>query len=148
MMRKSPIIILFLIFLAGASQAQEVKFPVPIYPGETFTVPMKYDTLFWLLKNSQYNNALEKARALAIADTMISTLKMKNSRLSQIIAEKDSLIKINQQGYEHYKELWRKTDHELEKAELKYIGQFKAGLTGFYIGSLLTILAGAAIHYF
>jgi len=142
-------IILFLLsFVILSAEAQEVKFPVPIYPGETFTVPIKYDTLFWLLKDSQYQTALAKAQKLVIADSTIKILRMKNDRLERIVAEKDSVLKITQEGYEHYKELWRQTDFKLEKAELKNIGQFRAGLTGFYIGSLLTIIAAGAINAF
>ncbi|MEJ2634574.1 MAG: hypothetical protein P8184_04710 [Calditrichia bacterium] len=136
MFRYSIITILFFPAFLMA-QDRPPDFPFPIFRGQTFTVPAGYDTL-WILKHNQYKNAIKKAEMLNIADSTNTLLRLKNEKLFQIISAKDSLIALNRLGYLHYRNLWDKTDRELEKAEIKNLGKWRAAFTGFMMGSVLT----------
>ena len=127
---------------------QGMKFPQPLHPGETITIPAGFDTLYWLLKNSQYNMAIQTAQKLEIADSTIVKFKANELNYKKVIAEKDSIVQAYKEGYDHYKVLWEETDVKLEKAEIKNLGLWRMAFTGFYIGTILTILAGAAINIF
>jgi hypothetical protein len=141
--------LLTLISIAFSSvHSQGIEFPQPLYPGEKITIPAGYDTLYWLLKNSQYNKAIQTAKKLEIADATIDKFEANELNYKNLIAEKDSMIQAYKKGYDHYKVLWEETDVKLEKAEIKNLGQWRMAFTGFYLGTILTILAGAAISIF
>lgn len=124
--------------MAGALNAQEreIPFPVPVLPGERFTVPSNLDTL-WLLKHAQYKRALKLAKKSEIDSTMVALLEQKQALLSEIITQKDSIIALQRAGYVHYRELWDKTDRELEAVEIQN-GKLKRS-------RILFALVGAAL---
>ncbi len=132
--------------MAGALNAQEreIPFPVPVLPGERFTVPANLDTL-WLLKHTQYKRALKLAKKSEIDSTMVALLEQKQALLSEIITQKDSLIALHREGYVHYRELWDKTDRELEAVEIQN-GKLKRSRILFALVG--AVLGAAAVKVF
>ena len=136
---------------------QENDFPYPMAPGDRYgarTVGSK-DTLLVVTYN-QLNSLLLKGDELELSKRekelllkKISLLEKKSDKLQEknilfqtIIAEKDTLIRLNREGYMHYRNLWDRTNHELEKAEIKNTGRWKLFGYGFYTGTIVTIIGG------
>ena len=80
-MRKIYLLLIILLSINFGSFAQ--KFPIPVRPGDTiniitrnklFNLPAKNDTL-WILKNTQLQNAIIKAKNLELSELEITELK-------------------------------------------------------------------------
>ena len=76
------------------AQNSEVEFPVPLRPGVTFTIPAGYDTLFWLLKNTQFEKA-QNVPKIAEIDRMENVLlKKKIDLLGQKVLKQQEKISL------------------------------------------------------
>ncbi len=141
-----------LILLVTCSSLYAQKFPIPVKPGDTlilktnkgnFNLPAKADT-FWILKNSQLQSAISKARKLDIEQQEVLELKKQKSILKEIVIENDSLISIVKKDRDFYKKNWEicETDFQVvaRKAKrrriftrLSVIAIPVAFIVGFYI---------------
>lgn len=139
------VILLFPMVFASLGMVHAQELPLPVYSGESFTVPANYDTV-WILKNSQYNRAIKIAMKQEIDSSSAALLEQKVILLNQIIAEQDSLITLNRQGYLHYRDLWQTTDLKLEEAEIKASHRWRWGTYGFYIGVGLSAIVFTSIN--
>jgi hypothetical protein len=139
-------ILIFLLFSASSlfAQGEESSFPFYVLGGERFTVPAKYDTV-WVLNHNQYKNAIKTAIKQDLDSTMAAILARKTQLLNEILAEKDSVIALNREGYLHYRDLWEETDLKLEEAEIKAAQRWRFGLYGFYIGVGLSAVIFTAL---
>ena len=144
-MKNGWILLLLFCLLPFSAPAQEIVFPHPVKPGETFTAPDRIDTLFWVLKDSQYETAKNKAKELILADSIITILKKKNMKLCEIIVKKDSTISDLNIGYDRYKQKWLECDIELEKAEISIVGLKKSRLLFGIIGLAVGVAGGALL---
>ncbi len=106
---------LFLVLLLIAGFIYGQKFPIPVKPGDTlvlktvkgnYNFPTKTDT-FWILKNSQLQNAISKARKLDLSEQEVLELKRKNSILKEVGIEKDSLVSVVKKDRDFYQEKWK-----------------------------------------
>lgn len=143
------ILILFLLSIGGQLFAQAPvkldRFPIPLLPGDEFTIQEEYvinDSVFkvdqlWLLKNSQYKTALKIAKKQEIDSARVSLLAQQVAIHKQIGAEKDSIIALNRAGYLHYRDLWNETDRKLEEEEIKSARNFR---WGFYVGAAVSVV--------
>ncbi len=138
-------ILFFFTFMLSIVQAQEVKFPVPLIPGDRFTIRNEYngspvDTL-WLLKDSQLRRFIVRAMKQEIDSARAALL---TEQVGLFRRKTEALQKINQlrtEGYEHYKKLWLKTDKELESAEIRAERNLKLGFAaGILVSAALVIL--------
>lgn len=127
------------LFLTAELHAQ-VQFPVPVLPGERFTVPTNLDTL-WLLRNSQFKRAVKIAKKAEIDSATAALLEQKTVLLNEILVEKDSLIALNRKGYIHYRDLWEKTDRELEEVEVKNDKLKRSRMMFALVGAVLGAVA-------
>lgn len=124
---------------------QDIEFPHPLEPGQKFTAPANLDTLFWVLKSSQYDRALKNAAELENANETIQTLELKAANQQEIITKKDSTIADLNEGFERYKDLWEETDRKLEESEVKVLKlrrfTFLSGILGIGAGIAIGALA-------
>jgi peptidoglycan hydrolase CwlO-like protein len=91
---KSLVVILFF-SSALFAQDQTVSFPVPLRPGVTFTIPAQFDTLFWLLKNSQYEQARLSSQEAKTTGDLLTKYEARNTLLNtkiQKLQEKIGLL--------------------------------------------------------
>lgn len=138
------IVITLALSMAAFAQAPDSGFPLPIEGGRTFEVPRGFDYV-WLLTHSQYKEAVKQGRKLELADSINVLLELKNEKLQDVIAEKDSIITLSQRGYHHYRDLWQQTDRELEEAEIKAAKRWRFAVVGFMVGAGAAALTGAAL---
>jgi len=119
-MKKSFLVVLFFhIIIVGFSQ----KFPIPVKPGDSLIIKLekyKYeikvenDTL-WVMKNSQLQNAIIKAKKLQICEEEIVEYKKNTSFLKEQSIEKDSLISILKKDRDFYQKSWKECDTDIQK---------------------------------
>jgi hypothetical protein len=140
-MLKISVFVIAALCLTANAGSQE--FPKPLKPGERF-VATAADTLFWVLKSSQYDKAIQNGLELRKANEMIETLEQQNQAFRNIIVKKDSTITDLTAGYERYKTMWEETDKKLEDAEVRILKQrrrsFVIGILGLAVGGVFGAL--------
>jgi Flp pilus assembly protein TadB len=75
---------------------------------------LKDDTL-WVMKNSQLQNAIIKAKKLEVCEEEISEYKNQISLHKQKDAEQDSLIKILTKDRDYYMNTWNICEQDIQK---------------------------------
>lgn len=125
--------------------AAQETFPHPLRPGERFRAPADVDTLFWVLKNTQYERALKNAISLRLADSTNGLLRGKITRLKAVTVEQDSIIADLRSGYDRYKEKWEACDRSLEESEVAAAKLRRrwiyTGVGGVAVGVVIGLLA-------
>jgi hypothetical protein len=117
-MKKLFLILIFLLPILVFGQ----KYPISVRPGDTliiiskktYTLPLKDDTL-WVMKNSQLQNAIIKAKKLEVCEEEISEYKNQISLHKQKDAEQDSLIKILTKDRDYYMNTWNICEQDIQK---------------------------------
>jgi len=135
--------IALLFCLANKTTAQE--FPLPLKPGKQFSGSARVDTLFWVLKNNQYNNCLKNTTALKKNEEITKTLQQEVVEIKKVVAVKDSAIADLTTGYERYKTKWETTDKDLEKSRIKVVKLRKRSFIMATVAALLGFFAGLAL---
>ena len=141
---------LFFCLFAGSLIAQEagqVEYPFYVLPGEQFRVPSNSDTL-WVFDHHTYKNAVKMALRSEMTDSLNYYFELKNQKLQEVIVNKDSIIAVTGRGYVHYRDLWDKTDRELEEAEIKAAQRWRFALWGFVVGGTVATITGFAVKNF
>ncbi len=133
-------LVIFVSHLFG--QENKTNYPIPVPAGSTIELP-KTQTFYWILKDSQYKQAVKIAMRHEFDSTKISLLKQKIDLYDQVKAEKDTIVYFFKYGYIHYRDRWEKTFVELEKAEIKASQRWLFFETGLIIGVLAIITVNA-----
>ncbi len=134
--------LIVLLMLGCFCHAQEIKYPYSIVGDgkEAFIFPAGTDT-FWVLKHSQYINAVANTEKLKLSEQQLKLTKQKMEIRSEILQLKTGIIDSVKWGYEHYKDLWLQTDKKLEDAEIEASRNWMY----FGVGAILGIIAGLNI---
>lgn len=98
------------------------KYPIVVRPGDTltikgkknYTIPLKEDTL-WVMKNSQLQNAIIKAKKLEICEEQITEYKKEIDLHKQKDSEQDSLINILKKDRDYYMNNWNTCETDIQK---------------------------------
>ena len=115
-------ILISTLFLIVAIQIFAQKFPIPVRSGDTlqivkadaiYNVPVK-DTL-WILKNSQFQNALIIAKKNELCEEEVLEYKGLVDLLKEQGAEKDSLTVILKKDRDYYQNIWKTCDEDIVK---------------------------------
>jgi len=97
------------------------------------------------LKDSQYKNAVTKAKELKLANEQIKEMAARNELQNTKSKEKDSLISIITKDRDYYKKNWETTEEDLKTmigksnrqkmmTRLSLAGVVVAFIVGFFIG--------------
>lgn len=144
-MRPALICIVLVFLCPMLLHAQDIEYPHPLKPGKNFKGSAAVDTLFWVLKSTQYNNCLRNTLDLKTSKSLNEALTLKADKLEQVVAKKDSTITDLTQGYNRYKNMWEETDRKLEEQEIKVLklkrAAFISGFAGIGLGLLIGVLA-------
>ncbi len=117
-MKKILIIVAFLLPIVVFSQ----KYPIAIRPGDTlvviskntYTLPLKNDTL-WVMKNSQLQNAIIKAKKLGICEEEVTEFQKQILLHKQKEAAQDSLNQILTKDRDYYMNTWNVCEQDIQK---------------------------------
>jgi hypothetical protein len=110
------IIIIFVITLFAVSQIySQNKFPVPVKPSDSLILVTKSGTYrlenfkdtLWVMKNSQFQNALIKAKTLGLVEEQNREYKILTDKLKEKSAEQDSLIAVYIKDRDYYQKNWK-----------------------------------------
>ena len=143
---------LVLLFFALQILVFGQKYPLPVRPGDTlivkakkyhYVLPMKDDTL-WVMKNSQLQNAIIKAKKLEICEEEATEFKNELSLHKQKDLTQDSLMNILTKDRDYYMNNWKTCDQDIQKlgrmqkrqklfTKLALIGIPIAFVIGFFI---------------
>ena len=138
---KPVIFTILMLTLPVLAQGQEIEFPYPLKPGERFRGSAEVDSLFWVLKSSQYNKAISD---LENYKKSVEILETKAAKLEEIIANKDSTISDFKVGKDRLVKKWEETHMKLEDSEVKVLKLKKwtlfSGVLGVGAGVLLGVL--------
>ncbi|MFQ5652145.1 MAG: hypothetical protein ACE5IY_19625 [bacterium] len=137
------IVLMLLAAPALAQNSGKVDYPFYLLPGEQLQAPRNADTL-WIFDQTTYKNAIKKALKLELSDSLVVLLEVKSGKLDEVIKEKDSIIALSHKGYIHYRDLWQKTDQELEQAEIKAAQRWRFAFWGFVVGATIATTTGFA----
>lgn len=126
-------------------RAQEVTFPIPLIPGDRFTIQSQYDGVpvdtLWLLKDSQLRRFIVRSIKQEVDSMRADILTKQVALYRQKTEQMDQIIRLSKEGYEHYKSLWLKTDQQLEEAEIRADRNLKWGFAaGIVVSAALVIL--------
>ncbi len=151
-MSKQTIIILILFFLI-TSFSYSQRYPVPILPGETlkiikknktYNIPLKSDTL-WVLKNSQLQNAIIKAKKLELSEDQIAELRNQIRLYKEKGTENDSLISVFKTDRDYYENTWKGSEKdiiELGKINKRQSLYKKIAMAGIPIAFVIGLVVG------
>ena len=138
---KPVIFTILMLTLPVLAQGQEIEFPYPLKPGERFRGSAEVDSLFWVLKSSQYNKAISN---LENYKKSVEILETKAGKLEEIIANKDSTISDFKVEKDRLVKKWEETHMKLEDSEVKVLKLKKwtlfSGVLGVGAGVLLGVL--------
>ncbi len=138
---KPVIITILMLMLPALAQGQEIEFPYPLKPGERFRGSAEVDSLFWVLKSSQYDKAISN---LENYKKSVEILETKVGKLEEIIANKDSTISDFKVEKDRLVKKWEATHMKLEDSEVKVLKLKKwtlfSGVLGVGAGVLLGVL--------
>jgi len=138
---KPVIFTILMLTLPILAQGQEIEFPHPLKPGERFRGSAAVDSLFWVLKSSQYNRAISD---LENYKTSVEILETKAGKLEEIIANKDSTISDFKFEKERLVKKWEETHMKLEDSEVKVLKLKRwtlfSGVLGVGAGVLVGVL--------
>ena len=138
---KPVIFTILMLTLPVLAQGQEKEFPYPLKPGERFRGSAEVDSLFWVLKSSQYNKAISD---LENYKASVEILETKAGKLEEIIANKDSTISDFKVEKDRLVKKWEATHMKLEDSEVKVLKLKKwtlfSGVLGVGAGVLLGVL--------
>ena len=138
---KPVIFTILMLTLPVLAQGQVTDFPYPLKPGERFRGSAEVDSLFWVLKSSQYNKAISD---LENYKASVEILETKAGKLEEIIANKDSTISDFKVEKDRLVKKWEATHMKLEDSEVKVLKLKKwtlfSGVLGVGAGVLLGVL--------
>ncbi len=138
---KPVIITILMLMLPVLAQGQEIEFPYPLKPGERFRGSAEVDSLFWVLKSSQYDKAISN---LENYKKSVEILETKVGKLEEIIANKDSTISDFKIEKDRLVKKWEETHMKLEDSEVKVLKLKRwtlfSGVLGVGAGVLLGVL--------
>ena len=138
---KPVIFTILMLTLPVLAQGQEIEFPYPLKPGERFRGSAEVDSLFWVLKSSQYDKAISN---LENYKKSVEILETKVGKLEEIIANKDSTISDFKVEKDRLVKKWEATHMKLEDSEVKVLKLKKwtlfSGVLGVGAGVLLGVL--------
>ena len=130
-----------ILFNPYSVQSQKVEYPYPLKPGERFRGSAEVDSLFWVLKSSQYDKAISD---LENYKASVEILETKAAKLEEIIANKDSTISNFKVEKDRLVKKWEATHMKLEDSEVKVLKLKKwtlfSGVLGVGAGVLLGVL--------
>ena len=115
---KPVIFTILMLTLPVLAQGQEKEFPYPLKPGERFRGSAEVDSLFWVLKSSQYNKAISN---LENYKKSVEILETKAVKLEEIITNKDSTISDFKVEKDRLVKKWEETHMKLEDAKVKIL---------------------------
>ncbi len=110
-MNKILILISLIISLSSVNLVKAQRYPIPVLPERNITIQSSagardlnsnQDTL-WILKNSQFKNAIAKAKQLELAETQLERYKHNTKLYEQKSVEKDSLIATLTKDRDYYR---------------------------------------------
>lgn len=125
----------------------QIEYPHAVLPGQKFNVVTTTDTI-WLMKNSQFENAVSKAKLLNITEQQLQLQKALTQNRDSVITQLNGKINVLDTAYNHYKTMWTDCDKNLQNKEIEAVklkesrkktGIF-AGLGGLIIGFIIGII--------
>ena len=138
---KPVIFTILMLTLPVLAQGQEKEFPYPLKPGERFRGSAEVDSLFWVLKSSQYDKTISN---LENYKKSVEILETKAVKLEEIITNKDSTISDFKVEKDRLVKKWEETHMKLEDSEVKVLKLKKwtlfSGVLGVGAGVLLGVL--------
>ncbi len=139
MKSKILIILPFLLFFALATKAQK-KIPVPVLPGQTYTVDPKDDTL-WVMNNHYFKKTIVAGKQLKICKEQNELYKKQTDTLKEIINQQKILIDTLKSDRDYYKKNWSEAETDLNKLGEMLNKQSSYTKTAIIIGSATTVTA-------
>ena len=139
---KAVIFTIWMLALPILAQGQEKEYPYPLKPGERFRGSAEVDSLFWVLKSSQYNKAISD---LENYKTSVDLLETKAGKLEEIIANKDSTISDFKIEKDRLVKKWEETHMKLEDSEVKVLKLKRWTLFSGLIGIGAGVVLGALV---
>ena len=115
---KPVIFTILMLTLPVLAQGQVTDFPYPLKPGELFRGSAEVDSLFWVLKSSQYDKTISN---LENYKKSVEILETKAGKLEEIIANKDSSISDFKVEKDRLVKKWEETHMKLEDAKVKIL---------------------------
>ena len=138
---KPVIFTILMLTLPILAQGQEKEYPYPLKPGERFQGSVQVDSLFWVLKSSQYDKAISN---LENYKKSVEILETKVGKLEEIITNKDSTISDYKFEKDRLVKKWEETHMKLEDSEVKVLKLKRwtlfSGVLGVGAGVLLGVL--------
>ena len=119
-MKKIILLSFILIILISSSKAQ--RFPLPIKSADTlrlhtlkgiYRIPNNNDTL-WIFKNTQFQQALIKAKKLELTELEIIELNNKVSLLEKQANTKSELVTVVKKDRDFYKKNWETCEDDFD----------------------------------
>ena len=141
-MRNILIFTIMVILAPNLVEGQEKKYPYPLKPGQRFTGSAQVDTLFWVLKSSQYDKAISDLKSYK---KEIELLEMKSTHLDEIIAINDSTISELKIEKVRLFNKWEETHMKLEDSEVTVLKLKRWTLFSGILGVGAGVLLGALV---
>ncbi len=139
---KPVIFTILMLALPILAQGQEKEYPYPLKPGERFRGSAEVDSLFWVLKSSQYNKAISDLKNYKKS---VETLETKSMKLEESIANKDSTISDFKVERARLVKKWEDTHMKLEDSEVKALKFKKWTIFSGVLGVGACVLLGVLV---
>lgn len=141
-MRSLIVTAIITLMTIGWADAQEKSYPLPVKAGQRFTGSASVDTLFWVLKSSQYDKAISDLKSFKAS---VEILEMKTGNLKAIIANKDSTIADFKVEKDRLAKKWEATNMKLEDKEVEVLKLRRWTIFSGIIGIGAGVVVGALV---
>lgn len=137
-MRRFLIFTFLILFAPDFIHSQEIEYPHPLKPGESFKASAEVDTLFWVLKSTQYDTASRGMKELRL-------LRLNEIDLKRALVKQDSTIEDYERERLRLNKEWDIKHKEMEKKDIKILKLKRWTLISGGIGLVAGLVAGVVI---
>jgi len=137
-MRRLLIFTFLIWFAPNLVHSQEIEYPHPLKPEESFKASAEVDTLFWVLKSTQYDKASRGMKELKL-------LRLNEIDLKSALAKQDSTIRDYEEERLRLNKEWDIKHKEMEKKDIKILKLKRWTLISGGIGLVAGLVAGVVI---
>jgi len=121
-------LIISILILATISSFGQKKYPVPVRPADTLVLVTQrgsyqlqsFSDTLWVFKNSQFQNALIKAKLLELCEKEVEEYKILVDVQKEKSLEQDSIIAVYIKDRDYYQKNWNTCEDDFDILTKKY----------------------------
>lgn len=134
------LLIILIIFVTSISVEAQRFVPIPVLPGNSYTVDSKNDTL-WIINNRQFKKTIATKEKFDNCLKQNELLKAQTDTLKELVSIQKSLIDTLKNDRNYYIDNWKKAENDLGECTTMLKKQSNHTKTAIIVGAATTVSA-------